>query len=66
MYKKNMTQMIVMDLDNTLLNSDKNISDYTNSILEKCGIPVEWNIQYLTFIFYNVVIFKNTLCIVYL
>jgi len=31
-----MTQMIVMDLDNTLLNSDKNISDYSISILEKC------------------------------
>ena len=31
-----MAQMIVMDLDNTLLNSDKNISDYSISILEKC------------------------------
>jgi hydroxymethylpyrimidine pyrophosphatase-like HAD family hydrolase len=31
-----MAQMIVMDLNNTLLNSDKNISDYSISILEKC------------------------------
>jgi Cof subfamily protein (haloacid dehalogenase superfamily) len=33
-----MVKMIVMDLDGTLLNSDKNISDYSVSILEKCKI----------------------------
>jgi Cof subfamily protein (haloacid dehalogenase superfamily) len=31
-----MVRMIVMDLDGTLLTSDKNISDYSVSILEKC------------------------------
>ncbi|GHU60372.1 Cof-type HAD-IIB family hydrolase [Spirochaetia bacterium] len=31
-----MAKMIVMDLDGTLLTDDKNISDYTRSILEKC------------------------------
>ena len=31
-----MVKMIVMDLDGTLLNSNKNISDYSVSILEKC------------------------------
>ena len=31
-----MIKMIIMDLDGTLLNSDKNISDYTLSVLEKC------------------------------
>ena len=31
-----MIKMIVMDLDGTLLNDDKNISAYTMSILEKC------------------------------
>jgi Cof subfamily protein (haloacid dehalogenase superfamily) len=33
-----MVKMIVMDLDGTLLSSDKNISDYSVSILEKCKI----------------------------
>jgi hydroxymethylpyrimidine pyrophosphatase-like HAD family hydrolase len=31
-----MVKIIIMDLDGTLLNDDKNISDYTLSILEKC------------------------------
>jgi Cof subfamily protein (haloacid dehalogenase superfamily) len=31
-----MIKMIVMDLDGTLLNDEKNISDYNLSILEKC------------------------------
>jgi len=31
-----MIKMIIMDLDGTLLDNDKNISDYTLSILEKC------------------------------
>ena len=31
-----MVKIIVMDLDGTLLKSDKNISDYSVSILEKC------------------------------
>ena len=30
--------MIVMDLDNTLLRSDKTISDYTVTVLEKCRV----------------------------
>jgi Cof subfamily protein (haloacid dehalogenase superfamily) len=31
-----MVKMVVMDLDGTLLTDDKNISDYTLSILERC------------------------------
>jgi hydroxymethylpyrimidine pyrophosphatase-like HAD family hydrolase len=31
-----MGKTIIMDLDGTLLNDDKNISDYTLAILEKC------------------------------
>jgi hypothetical protein len=34
--EKIMVKMIIMDLDGTLLMSDKNISNYTLSILEKC------------------------------
>jgi hypothetical protein len=35
-----MIKMIIMDLDGTLLTDDKNISDYTVSILEKCKSPL--------------------------
>ncbi|MDR1230333.1 MAG: HAD hydrolase family protein [Spirochaetaceae bacterium] len=31
-----MMKMIVMDLDGTLLTDDKNISDYTLAVLERC------------------------------
>ena len=34
--EKTMPKMIVMDLDGTLLDDNKNISTYTISILEKC------------------------------
>ena len=33
---KNKIKMLVTDLDNTLLRTDKTISDYAAQVLEKC------------------------------